>query len=384
MVDVASGKVSDEAIDRGELGEADGIKLISWLQDNRSFLYPRLQKLPKGADASDKYKKVRIFRHVVGVNPSGDGDSAVFGSGVSTRVPVSDEEIGYLVWSPASTHVVGVVQKFVKPEQTLYAAPLALLGDDDTPWLKIVDERDGVTDFDVHDDDIYLMSHREASRFKVLRTSLIKPDFAGASLIVPAGSALVTGVAAAKEALYIEQIDGGLARLQRVPFGAGSKPQELKLPFQGSIGEFVVDPQKAGALVKLTSSTQPQLWYAYDPATGKFADTGLRPHSPVDYSAIVSEEVKVKSHDGTLVPLSIVRRRDLARDGRNPTLLVGLRCVRQPPSPASTRTCAWLERGGISPRARPGRRRVRGGLAPGRAEPTKPNTWKDFIACGDT
>src|SRR4029450_12889283 len=124
---------------------------------------------------TDKYKKVRIYRHVVGANPNGDGDSAVFGFGVAPLAPVGEDEIGYLVWSPASTHVVGVVQKFVKSERTLYAAPLASLDGADTPWRKIVDEDAGVTDFDVHDTDIYLLSHREAPRFKVVRTSLTKP-----------------------------------------------------------------------------------------------------------------------------------------------------------------------------------------------------------------
>jgi prolyl oligopeptidase len=385
IVDAASGKVLDETIDRGELGESDGIKLIYWLPDNKSFLYPRLQKLAPGAPATDKYKKTLIYRHVIGTHPRGDGDSAVFGSGVTPRAPVSDEEIGYLVWSPASTYVVGVVQKFVKSELTLYTAPLASLDGAKTPWRQVVNEQDGVTDFDVHDDDIFLLSHHDASRFKVVRTSLSKPDFAAATSIVPAGSALITGIAAARDALYVQQIDGGLARLQRVPFDAGAKPRELKLPYDGSLSEFVTDPQKRGALMKMTSWTQPQLWYAYDPASDKFGDTKLRPRSAVDYSAIVSEEVKVKSHDGTLVPLSIVHRRDLSRNGRNPTLLVayGSYGIRIDPSFDPIRL-AWLERGGILAVAH-----VRGGGEYGEdwhlagQKLTKPNTWKDFIACGE-
>jgi prolyl oligopeptidase len=137
--------------------------------------------------------------------------------------------------------------------------------------------------------------------------------------------------------------------------------------------------------MKLSSWTQPQLWYAYDPASDKFTDTGLRPRSPVDYSAIVSEEVKVKSHDGRLVPLSIVRRGDLSRNASNPTLLYayGAYGIRLDASFDPT-LLAWLERGGVYAVAH-----VRGGGEYGEdwhlagQKLTKPNTWKDFIACGE-
>jgi prolyl oligopeptidase len=43
----------------------------------------------------------------------------------------------------------------------------------------------------------------------------------------------------------------------------------------------------------------------------------------VDYSQIEAEEVKAKSADGTMVPLSIIHKRGLALDGSHPTWLEG-------------------------------------------------------------
>jgi prolyl oligopeptidase len=48
----------------------------------------------------------------------------------------------------------------------------------------------------------------------------------------------------------------------------------------------------------------------------------LQPAGPFDAPAdIVATEVKVKSHDGAMVPLSILHRKGVVLDGSNPTLL---------------------------------------------------------------
>jgi prolyl oligopeptidase len=94
-------------------------------------------------------------------------------------------------------------------------------------------------------------------------------------------------------------------------------------------------------------------------------------------------EVKARSGDGTLVPLSITYPKNMKFDGSNPTLLDGYGAygISEPPFFRSTRL-AWYERGGVYAVCH-----VRGGgefgeewhLA-GKGN-TKPNTWHDFIAC---
>jgi prolyl oligopeptidase len=106
------------------------------------------------------------------------------------------------------------------------------------------------------------------------------------------------------------------------------------------------------------------------------------PYARDDNSEAVN--VKVKSYDGTLIPLSIVYRKGIMLDGSHPTHLVGygaygtvtVHAAFLPP------LMAWTERGGV--RAACG---VRGGGEYGEdwhlagKGPTKPNTWRDFIAC---
>ncbi len=379
VLESATGKDLGESIDRTNFG------IVTWRPDGKSFLYLRLQEPAANAAPTDKYLKSRIYQHTLGTHKSGEGDEVVFGYGVSPRVPVAPDEVSFVVASPASAWALGVVVKFVKNEVSIYVAPLDTVGHADTPWKKVVGEEDDVTKFDLRGDAIYLLTHKDASRYKIVRTSLENPDFAKADVIVPAGQAVLTNLGVAEDALYVQQLDGGIGHVLRADFAGNGGAKPIPLPYEGAIGEFVVNPQKPGLLMKLTSWTEPQLWYAYDPAANTVADTGLRPRSPVDYSQIESREVKVVSYDGTLVPLSIVMKKGLALDGSNPTILNAYGAYGITLDPGFNPVLlAWLERGGIFAVGH-----VRGGGEYGEdwhtagQKGTKLNTVYDFIACAE-
>ena len=84
---------------------------------------------------------------------------------------------------------------------------------------------DDITGFDVRGDDLYLLSHLQASRFKVLHTLVSKPDVAHAEVVVPAGQSVIRNIAAAEDALYVQELDGGIGHLARVAYSE-NKTQE--------------------------------------------------------------------------------------------------------------------------------------------------------------
>ncbi|MFY7857202.1 MAG: prolyl oligopeptidase family serine peptidase, partial [Rubrivivax sp.] len=93
--------------------------------------------------------------------------------------------------------------------------------------------------------------------------------------------------------------------------------------------------------------------------------------------------LQVKARDGTLVPLSVVARKGLPRNGRNPALVSAYGAYQISGNPYfSPRTLALLERGGLFCVAH-----VRGGGEYGKRwwkggqKLTKPNTWRDLIDC---
>ena len=375
VLDVETGVTLPEAISRTNDASP------SWRTDGRSFFYNRLQKTGPDDPPTAKYQKNVAFLHVLGSDP--EQDTPVFGYGLSPRVPVGLSDFSLVSVNPDSPYAVGLLIHGVQNEATAYVAPVASLGKPDVPWHKIVDTPDDVTTFASHGDLVYLLSHQGASRYKVLRVSYSHPELDKAVTVVPPGRAVLTGLSAAQDALYVTALDGGISRLLRLPY-SGGPAQPVKLPYEGAIGSVVTDYRHPGALFLQSGWTRSALWYAYDPKTRAVSDTRLKPLSPVDMSAYTSSEVMAKSTDGTMIPLSIVYKKGLALDGTHPALLNGYGAYGITLSPYFDPTrIPWLERGGVLAYAH-----VRGGGEYGEDWHlsgkllTKNHTWEDFIACG--
>jgi prolyl oligopeptidase len=188
---------------------------------------------------------------------------------------------------------------------------------------------------------------------------------------------------AAKDALYVFERENGIAHVVRVDY-ATDAVAEIPLPVQGTLSGATGDTQYTGFTAKLESWTVSPAWYAYDPATNTLTNTNLDPPSPVDYSAITSQEVQVRARDGVMIPLSLIHRKDIKRNGRNPTLLYayGSYGISSSPSFSASRI-AWFEHGGVFAVAH-----VRGGGENGEEwhlagkDANKVNTINDFIDCG--
>ena len=339
VLESATGKVLSDTIDRAQFGQPN------WLPDN-SFFYTRAQKLGPDSPPTAQYQKLRCYHHVLGADP--DQEAAVFGYDVLPNVKVTEDDFSVLGYSAgAPNYLLGLVIHGVQREIDVYVTAFDGSASWKPEWKKAVDAADDVTGFDLHGDSLFLLSHKDASRFKVLRTSLGNPDLAHATTIVPASEVVIVGISAAGDALYMQDLDGGIGRLRRLPYDTG-KIQAVKLPFDGAIQSLATNPTEAGAWLELTSWTKSPLWYALDASSGKLTDTGLVAPSPVDYSQIESEEVKAKSADGTMVPLSIIHKRGMAMDGSHPTWLEGYGAYGITLDPTFRPTMlAFFEHGGV-------------------------------------
>ena len=377
IVDTATGRESPETIDRAPFASP------AW-KDAKSFFYNRQQKMQPDMPATEKELKSIVWLHTIGAPV--EADVPIFGYDRSPLVKVEAIDIPLIGTDPSSPAASAVLIHGVENEVDFYSAPLASLSAaGGFPWKKVADVDDAITGWAQRGDELYVLSHKDAPRFQILRTSLSHPDVAHAAVFLPQGDAVLTNVAVAKDALYVRALDGPIARVIRVPYTGGA-PEQLKLPFDGDVQLSASDSRVPGILLELTSWAKAPRIYSYNPDTKQLRDTGLQPLGKYDDpSGIVSEEVKVPSYDGTLVPLSIVRRKDMKLDGSNPVLMMGYGAYGITTDPVfSPRLLAWLERGGIYAVAH-----VRGGGVYGESwyragyKLTKPNTWRDFIACAE-
>ena len=375
VVEVASGNALPERIDRVEYGAP------AWRTDSQSFFYNRFAKMAPGAAETAKFLNSGLWLHRIGSQP--EKDQAILCVGLNARVSISPVDAPFMSTAPGSAQALAVISHGAAPEATVYLAPANQVNDARAPWIKIADVSDAVANVALHADDIYLLSHKDASRYKILRIKAGDPDLAHAQTVVPASSVVIEDFGVAQDALYFRVLDGGVQKMRRLDF-KDDKVSDLRAP-TGGIGGFAASPQLAGMFYPVQTWISPQRWYKFDPATAVASDTGLIPSSSLDTAGYQASEVQAKASDGTLIPLSIVSRRGIALDGTHPTLLTGYGAygISLTPSFVSGQL-ALLERGGILAIAH-----VRGGGEFGEdwhnagKQSTKPNTYRDLIACAE-
>jgi prolyl oligopeptidase len=377
--DIASGRDLPASIDRIETA----YNSPQWLPDSSGFFYSRRRKLAEGTPATETYKDTICFLHRLG-RPVED-DTPVFGVGLS---PIKFALLDFpsIRVTPGSEYVIGQVHHGDSQEVTLYTARLDALDQKNIPWAKVCDATDGVTSYEVHGEFVYLVTSHDAPRYKVVRVPLERPSFKAAEVLLPESELVLTSVNASKEAVFINASRNGSGVIVQLDPKGKQEPKRLLLP-QGLSG-FVSEGSTYFSDVYLSTEawTKGGALYSYDPANGEFHGSTLQPKGEFDdVPGYTSREVEVPSHDGVLVPLSIIHKEGLELNGSNPLLLSGygaygsIRYVNFSPL-----NLAWLERGGVLAIAH-----VRGGGEKGKQwhlsgqKSTKPNTWKDFIACAE-
>jgi len=213
ILDVTTGRESSETIDRSWYGG------ISWMPDNRSFTHIRFQELKPGMDPAERRLKSRVWLHRVGTDAG--KDMPVFGYQVDPQIKLEPADSSYIGIDPRSPHVIAYVSHGFDNDLTCFTAPVESVSKGNASWQKIFDKKEGITNLDVRGDDLYLISHKDAPRFKVIHTTFSHPDLERAEVMVAPSEMVVSSVVAAIDALYVVALDGGVGRLWRVPYGRG-------------------------------------------------------------------------------------------------------------------------------------------------------------------
>jgi len=377
VIDTATGKRVMGPISRARYGG------VAWLPDDSGFFFTRQQEMKAGMDEVERDQKLRSLFVRLGADVDKAPSVLAFDTpGVSIK---EGGESPYVFPLPGTRWAAGFVSHGTDRELSLYVAPLAEVTAGRAKWRKVIDRSDDVTSFEVIGDRLFVLTHKDASRFRILETSLDDPDLATARVVMAEGAGVITGLARAADGLYVSRRDGTVSRLFHIGPVKGAEPAAIKLPLAGSFDFAGVDHRIPGVLLTLQSWTRAAQIYRVAGAAAKFAvtNTGLQPRGPYDaLPDYVATEVLVPSHDGAQVPLSIIHKKGIELDGSHPTLLYGYASYGYTEEPwFSLWRLAWLERGAIFAVANP-----RGSGAFGQdwylagKQANKPNTWKDFIA----
>jgi prolyl oligopeptidase len=225
---------------------------------------------------------------------------------------------------------------------------------------------------------------RGAARGRVIAVDLGKPVGQQERVVVPEGPQVLEQAALVGNRVIASYLKDAHALVRRFDAASGESVGDLPLPGLGAVGGFTGDADSTETYFSYTDFFTPTRIYRMDLRDGSV--TLLRaPTVAADLSGYVTEQVFFTSRDGTRVPMFIIHRRDLKRDGRNPLMLYGYGGFDVSLTPGfSAATLAWLEMGGVY--AVPN---LRGGGEYGEAwhlagtRANKQNVFDDFIAAAE-
>jgi prolyl oligopeptidase len=376
VVDAETGRVLPDTIDRARFASP------SWLPDGRSFFYNRLRPTGPNEPPADRFSNNKVFLHHLGADP--DKDIPVFGANIDDIKTIAPTDFVTVAAITGTRYVLGLQNDGVSPEIAIYIAKLPPPGATTYAWRQITRASDGVVDFTASRTTLYLRSHDNAPRYKVLSVPLDNPDLATAKEIVPAGAAVITNIAASSEGLYIAGRTGANSFLERI--GSDGKPAAIKLPFIGAVGngDLSADPRAPGATVGIATWVDPTTWFSISAADAHdLTDLGLAPKPAGSDDYLITETFAMAKDGKTKLPLSIIEKKGTPHDHNQPVLVDGYGAYGLAAEPAPYFVPVirgWVDAGGVMAVAH-----VRGGGELGEdwhlagKLATKQNTIHDFV-----
>lgn len=253
----------------------------------------------------------------------------------------------------------------------------------DGAWRPLTRDEDGIKAAKFGPDGgLYLLRRKGAPRGEVLH---LEPGagLAQATVVVPEGAGTVQGFEPTEAGLYVESLRGGPSELK---FYAAGRRSGRPVPLRpvSSVAE-VHGWERGQVLVGQLSYLEPFGYYVWGPGDRALRPTALRVESTVDFGDIEVVREFAVSKDGTRVPLNILRRRGLRRDGSHPCLLYGYGGYGVSLSPSYRAALRiWFDAGGVYAEAN-----LRGGGEYGEAWhlagnlTRKQTVFDDFIACAE-
>ncbi len=354
---------------------------IGWTKDGSAFFYDA------GKVADIKSLDIELNRktkvHKLGTGISTDID--FFSNESYPELGITAKEFpSASIDESYPDYIIGLVAT-VQNEMRIFYAPSSRMTSQKIKWDVLCKPSDMlVRGLAFHRNHVYAVTHAGAPKYKVVRTGVKHPDWEHAETIIPEGTDSIQYITKSKHYLFIVYSNGVVGRLVKYDLSSG-KTEEIKLPASGTVYISCPDWKTDRCLVFMTSWTSPLTIYDFDARKETFAKSIF--NTDVSYPGfenLISEEVEVPGHDGTMVPLSIIYRKGISLDGSNSCILDGYGAYGISASPYFSILNSVAARGVVLAFAHP-----RGGSEKGEAwykagyKTTKPNTWKDFISCAE-
>ena len=352
---------------------------LSWTKDSEGFFYSRFPQ-PGTVPAEDENNYNQILYHRLGDSQQNDILCCAYPEEKTLHFDavMSDDKNYLFIHAATGTDT----------RNRLWYLDLKDGARESMPVIRLIDNPDAEYSFvGVADRKVYLKTDKDAPNGRIVSVAL---DSEVASLSKSPDGGLIEVVSESKnvlefakivheELLVLSLVD---AHHQLIRHSlAGTVIGSVALPTIGSIDALFGQQEADSLYFRFTSFLYPPtvFRFRYDvEKLDKFHGGSSQP----DTTEFITELMFAKSKDETLVPLFVTHRRDLKRDGQNPTLLYGYGGFRSNTTPwYSPSNMAFVEAGGVFVAAV-----IRGGLEYGEQWHeagmlhNKQNVFDDFIS----
>ncbi|MFN7133638.1 MAG: prolyl oligopeptidase family serine peptidase, partial [Myxococcales bacterium] len=372
---------ADEAIlhvidvDSGQLSEVDVIEggkyaSPSWTPDGKGFYYEWLPTDPS-IKVSERPGYTELRYHALGTDPKTDTVVHPRTNNPSSFLSVNLSRDGRYLFAQIDRGW---------NENDVFIRDLKK----DKAFRPLVLGKEARYEVEAWKDQLYIQTDEGASNQRIFKVSAAKPDRANWKELVPEDKdAALRGFAIVGEHLVLAYLKNASSEL-RVATLDGKPVRTIALPGIGSVNGVRGLQDQDEAYFDFSSFTQPMQVYRTSIKTGK-TELWASVKVPIDPSPYQVEQVWFESKDRTRIPMFVVGRKDLKKNGENPVLLYGYGGFNVSLTPSFRASIyPWLDAGGVYVVAN-----LRGGGEFGKAwhdagrGSHKQNVFDDFIGAAE-
>jgi prolyl oligopeptidase len=344
---------------------------IAWKHDGSGFYYNRFPD-PATVPQEDRNTNNRVYWHRLGTPQ--DQDKLIFER-------KDDKELGfYPMITEDGKYLLLYVYRGTDPKNRIYYREVA----SDKDFVRLLDKADARYEPIGNVGTVfYFQTDLDAPRGRIVAIDIQNPDRQNWKEILPQQENAIAYVAMVSNHLVVATMQDAHHVLKIYDL-EGKFVRDLELPGIGSVFGLSGKQDQAEMFFSYVSFLQPQSAFRYDFATDK-VELFRGPKLKADLSGYETKQVFYESKDGTKVPMFIVHKKDVALEGKRPTLLYAYGGFNASLTPRfSPSRLVWLENGGIFAQAN-----LRGGGEYGEewhqagTLGNKQNVFDDFIAAAE-
>jgi len=332
IIETKTGRILPDSIERTRAAS------VAWRLDNSGFYYTRYPKKGDVPDGQEMYNR-HVYYHELSNDPEDhpeDSDPLIFGQG---RDP--EDWPGVSLSNDGRWLLITVQQGWTKSELFLMDTKAG------TPPTRITTGKNFLYNGEVYNDKIFITTNEDAPRYRVFVADAGNYDREAWKELIPQTDAVLQGTAVWGGKLFAQYQQNASSQLKLFDVD-GKKLNDISLPAIGSVYGSGGRWDRDEIFFGFQSFTFAPSIYRYDLKAG---DTSL--WTKVDAPSIDPAAYEVKqewfnSKDGTRVPMFVVHKKGVQKNGHNPTLLTAYGGFNLSLTPAFSRPAyLWMEHGGI-------------------------------------